>query len=99
MGTDLQSNTRWFCVEDFHRCCDGKGSTITVIQSKRDNYLFGGYAEISWGCDNKYKDDPAAFLFTVRNPHGIQPTKFACNLYELRSVRHSARYGPVLVEL
>ncbi len=83
-----------FHEKDFHRCCDSKGPTMTIIQSKNDNYLFGGYAEISWSCDGKYKDDPAAFLFTLTNPHGIQPTKFFRNSNEQNSVGHSEIHGP-----
>ncbi|CAF4033795.1 unnamed protein product [Adineta steineri] len=44
-----------FRGEDFHRCSDNKGSTMTIIQTKNNNYLFGGYAEIPWDCDNKVK--------------------------------------------
>ncbi len=83
-----------FRGEDFHRCCDGKGPTITVIQSKNGNYLFGGYAEISWGRDNYFREDPAAFLFTLTNPHGIPPTKFSKNPVERYSFVHSADDGP-----
>ncbi|CAF3778775.1 unnamed protein product, partial [Rotaria sordida] len=68
-----------FDAEDFHRCADNKGPTMTVIQVGTGDYLFGGYAQISWGSDNKYKADPAAFIFTLTNPHGIQPTKFFKN--------------------
>ncbi|CAF0978635.1 unnamed protein product [Didymodactylos carnosus] len=83
-----------FRAQDFHRCCDSKGPTMTIIQGKNDNYLFGGYAEISWDCDNYYKMDPAAFLFTLTNPHGIQPTKFFRNSNENYSVVHSKARGP-----
>ncbi len=83
-----------FRGEDFHRCCDGKGPTITVIQSKNGNYLFGGYTEISWTCDGTYKYDPAAFLFTLTNPHGIPPTKFSRNPQERLSIGHSSNGGP-----
>jgi hypothetical protein len=83
-----------FRAEDFHRCCDDKGPTMTIIQSKIDKYLFGGYAEISWDCNNKYKYDPAAFLFTLTNPHGIQPTKFLKNPNQRYSIGHSNKHGP-----
>ena len=32
---------------DFHRCCDNKGPTVTVIKS--GNYIFGGFTEKKWG--------------------------------------------------
>ncbi|CAF3777822.1 unnamed protein product [Rotaria sp. Silwood1] len=83
-----------FRAEDFHRCSDNKGPTMTIIQTKNHGYLFGGYAEISWDCDNKYTTDPAAFLFTLKNPHDIQPTKFLSNPNERNSVAHSNAHGP-----
>ncbi|CAF1581355.1 unnamed protein product [Adineta ricciae] len=83
-----------FGAKDFHRCSDGKGPTMTIIMSKNENYLFGGYAAISWGSDNTYKKDPAAFLFTLKNPHGIQPTKFSYNAKIAWSVAHRNSHGP-----
>ena len=83
-----------FRAEDFHRCCDSKGPTMTIIQSKNDNYLFGGYAQTSWDCDGYYGQDPVAFLFTLANPHNIQPTKFFRKSNERFCVGHSNKCGP-----
>ena len=30
----------------FHSNCDGKGPTVTIIQV--NNYIFGGYTDVSW---------------------------------------------------
>ena len=30
----------------FHSNCDGKGPTVTIIQS--GDYIFGGYTDVSW---------------------------------------------------
>ena len=35
----------WFAV-DFHSRCDDKGPTVTLLQV--DDYVFGGYASVSW---------------------------------------------------
>jgi hypothetical protein len=83
-----------FTAERFHRCSDGKGPTMTIIQSKNDTYLFGGYAAIPWDSDNKYKHDLCAFLFTLTNPHGIQPTKFFKDPKNGFSVAHGGDRGP-----
>src|SRR5262245_16062548 len=65
-----------FSVDDFHRCCDKQGPTITVIRTKEGDYLFGGYTSVPWYNTPWYdfltgesKADPHAFLFTLRNPH------------------------------
>ncbi|CAF4087989.1 unnamed protein product, partial [Adineta steineri] len=83
-----------FHSEDFHRCSDDRGPTMTIIQSKNGNYLFGGYTEISWTCDNTYKKDPNAFLFTLRNPHDVQPTKFTLKSKTDLAVGHAKTTGP-----
>lgn len=83
-----------FGAKDFHRCSDDKGPTMTIIQSQTGDYLFGGYAEVSWGCDGCYKFDAAAFLFTLKNPYGIQPTKFLRNPSQKNSVAHANNLGP-----
>ena len=34
-------------ASDFHRCCDGKGATITIVKTTK-GYAFGGYSNVSW---------------------------------------------------
>ncbi|CAF1036540.1 unnamed protein product [Adineta steineri] len=83
-----------FCTKDFHRCSDNKGPTMTIIQTKNNNYLFGGYTEIPWDCDGYYKHDPAAFIFSLTNAHAIQPTKFFKKRINTFSVSHGTDRGP-----
>jgi hypothetical protein len=68
-----------FDSKDFHRCCDEKGPTLTLIQST-DEYLFGGYTKIDWNKKTKgWMMDKTAFIFTLINPHNIIPTKYLIN--------------------
>ncbi len=70
-----------FSSVDFHRCCNNRGPTITVIQSIERGYLFGGYTSISWNSMQTYvQDNNGPFLFTLTNPHGIPPTKYSVKL-------------------
>jgi hypothetical protein len=67
-----------FTIDDFHRCCDDQGPTITIIESS-NNYLFGGYTSIGWNHHQGAKSSVAdrnAFIFTLSNPHGMSPTKY-----------------------
>ena len=48
---------------DFHKRCDNKGITITLIETTK-GYKFGGYTEFDWDCSNKYKNDKSAFIFS-----------------------------------
>ena len=75
-----------FKSSDFHRLCDNQGETLVIIKST-DNYIFGGYTSISWnstkwngkcGSDNnaRRKGNGLEFIFTLKNPHNIPPSKF-----------------------
>ncbi|XP_068704295.1 sperm receptor for egg jelly-like [Montipora foliosa] len=79
-----QSNSHWilcwrgskhgWAASTFHSLCDGKGPTVTII--KVNQYIFGGYASISWGSQScYYRYDATAFLFSLRNKPGWAPTK------------------------
>lgn len=60
---------------DFHRKCDGEGPTVTIVKSA-NGCIFGGYASISWGTDNKGHKAPRSFLFTLKNVHELPPARF-----------------------
>jgi len=67
-----------FSIDDFHRCSDGQGPTMTIVQTL-DKYLFGGYTSVSWNFHQGViagANDRTAFLFTLSNPHGISPTRY-----------------------
>lgn len=62
-------------AEDFHKKCDKKGPTITLIKSERGR-LFGGFTMVSWSSmnedkmgktQNPNKHDREAFLFSIDN--------------------------------
>jgi len=84
-----------FDAGTFHRLCDGKGNTVTVIKSTED-YIFGGYTEIPWSSENGYKRDRGAFLFSLTNP-SENPFKFRVNDSSY-AVYHSS-YGPAFGDL
>lgn len=83
-----------FSLEAFHKKCDGKGPTMTIIQSAR-KFIFGGYTSISWSTNTGPKKDTQAFLFTLTNPHNIAPTKYPINPDKVgNAVYHFHAYGP-----
>jgi hypothetical protein len=61
--------------KDFHDRCDNKGPTICLYKNDKD-YIFGGYASISWTNDGGYRPASDSFIFTLTNIHGTEPTKF-----------------------
>ena len=75
-----------FEAKTFHEKCDNKGETLTIIKST-DNFIFGGYTEIDWdstlwnghvgekNCSRR-EGKGNEFVFTLKNPHNISPSKF-----------------------
>ena len=60
----------------FHSKCDGQGPTVTLIKNGY-GHIFGGYASVSWGKGNCWKQAPGSLIFTLTNAYDIPPTKFA----------------------
>ncbi|XP_062522994.1 uncharacterized protein LOC134197664 [Corticium candelabrum] len=55
-----------FRAADFHRWCDNKGETISVIRTA-GGYLFGGYTDVPWSTSGTYKQSSQSFLFAFRS--------------------------------
>ncbi|XP_062501310.1 uncharacterized protein LOC134178448 [Corticium candelabrum] len=56
-----------FRAANFHRCCDNKGETISVIHTT-GGYLFGGYTDVPWtSASGVYKQSSQSFLFAFRS--------------------------------
>jgi len=64
-----------FTTASFHQKCDGKGATITIVQTT-DGNVFGGYCSQSWNSAGQYFGDANCFIFTLVNQHNIPPTKY-----------------------
>ena len=45
-----------WAASTFHRKCDGKVPTLTIVQVvKNTNLVFGGYATKTWASDSKFE--------------------------------------------
>jgi hypothetical protein len=85
-----------FKAEDFHRCSDNQGPTLTIIQTKENGCLFGGYTSQEWTSSTHYVEDKHnPFLFTLINLHNIPPTRYSIDLLDTEhAVPHSPTCGP-----
>ena len=93
-----QATRDGFGSGDFHRLCNNRGATLTLIQirnrlclKKRDS-IFGGYTTIPWSSRHGFHRDPRAFLFLL--------TQDKLMRFNLRSdtdiaVSHYVTSGPV----
>ena len=75
--------------KDFHKYCDGKGPTVTVVKGE-NGYIFGGYVTVPFSSDNKSHYDDKAFLFSLTNMK-----KFPIKMKEY-AVNHQSFLGPYI---
>ena len=95
-----------FKAVNFHEKCNNKGETLVIIKSN-DDYIFGGYTEINWdnttwngkvGEKNNARRDGNGneFVFTLKNPHNISPSKFNMrNEWLNHSICCDVNLGPI----
>ena len=98
---EFPSNQKWellyratrdgFSGEDFHRQCDSKTRTLTIIKSTNGN-IFGGYTNEAWAKGNQYKLDPNTFLFSLVNKANT-PFKINVSLPQY-AIYGNASHGP-----
>ncbi len=82
-----------FAAADFHRLCDDKGATLTVVQTPQ-GWVFGGHASVSWSSNNMNVFAPGLFLFTLRNSRNLPPQTFALTKPQQYALHSDAEYGP-----
>jgi len=83
-----------YAASDFHRACDNKGPTLTLIRSK-NGFVFGGYSVLPFdSTTNGYKNHSEGFIFTLSNPHNIPPTKYPRKQQSTFAIFSYSTYGP-----
>jgi len=88
-----------YTAKAFHQSCDGCFPTMCVIRSE-NGFIFGGFTSVPWGSKNEDKSDTLAFLFTLKNPYGIKPTKYSiCERAVDFAVSHNSKGGPTFGSL
>ncbi|KAK8791967.1 hypothetical protein WA158_005344 [Blastocystis sp. Blastoise] len=86
-----------FLASEFHKYCDNKGETVTIIKHIGNNNhinIFGGYTNQSWDSSNRWKMYSKEFLFTLSNEHNIPPTKYE-NQVVVTSIFCLSSSGPI----
>ncbi|XP_068761361.1 uncharacterized protein [Montipora capricornis] len=88
-----RAKTDGWSVSTFHRNCDGKGPTVTII--KVGSYIFGGYTDVSWSSSCAHASSSKPFIYSLYNINGHAPVKL-----QIKSGRQSyaiyscSRFGP-----
>ena len=76
---------------DFHRMCDGKDNTLSVIKDTNGN-VFGGFADKAWGTQSQWIKSEKSFLFSLKSSWEKEVTKFPVNTRDQHSLYHEASY-------
>ena len=76
---------------DFHRRCDGKGNTVSVIKDRYDN-VFGGFADKAWGTQPSWVKSEKSFLFSLKSSLGDEVVKFPVDTRDQHSLYHQTNY-------
>ncbi|KAK8809803.1 hypothetical protein WA158_000746 [Blastocystis sp. Blastoise] len=86
-------------VSEFHKYCDNKGETVTIIKHKGHNNninIFGGYTDNIWDSSTGWKPYSKEFLFTLSNEHNIPPAQYDyTNSDRSKAIYCNSSYGPV----
>ncbi|KAG9295685.1 hypothetical protein G9A89_003003 [Geosiphon pyriformis] len=61
----LRGSRDGFTPADFHRLCDDKGATMSVIKVKETGQLIGGYNPQSWHSRDSHIDGKGSFIFSL----------------------------------
>ncbi|XP_068704318.1 adhesion G protein-coupled receptor E2-like [Montipora foliosa] len=81
----------------FHRKCDGKSNTVTIV--KKNDFVFGGFTDIPWESpeNHEFGATEKAFIFSLRNAEGLPP--FKCIVKDpSKAIRNVAHVGPTFGE-
>ena len=78
----------------FHRICDNRGPTVTVVYNTQGS-VYGGYTSLAWlSSDGQFKRDDHAFLFQLVFSYERRFRKFHNNK-TVNSVHHNRNTGPI----
>ncbi|KAK8808469.1 hypothetical protein WA158_008370 [Blastocystis sp. Blastoise] len=80
--------------KDFHRMVDDHKNTLTVIKSQNGN-IFGGFTDVAWDSSKgtgQFMEANELWLFTLKNPYDIPPTKISSNS-QSRSIYYVGGYS------
>ena len=84
-----------FNASAFHRKCDGKPNTVTLIKTD-SNDVFGGFASAAWNSSGRYMADTSAFVFSLRKKGSSKNEKFMIKPeYSNKALIGNHNYGPI----
>jgi len=93
-----QATKDGFKASDFHRLCDNRGVTLTLIQTRHRFHkkihepIFGGYTTVPWSSRQSSYRDSQSFLFLLSDD---RVTRFDLRSSDQIAVLHNPTAGPI----
>ncbi|KAG9306461.1 hypothetical protein G9A89_003571 [Geosiphon pyriformis] len=88
----LRGSRDGFTPGDFHRLCNHRGSTISVIKVKETGQLIGGYSQNPWASCNSWIYGTESFIFSLGDGKA-ENAKLSKSINE-RGPFDKSTYGP-----
>ncbi|KAG9300219.1 hypothetical protein G9A89_002665 [Geosiphon pyriformis] len=88
----LRGSPDGFNPADFHRLCDDKGATVSVIKVKGTGQLIGVYTQASWRSYNNYLYGKGSFIFSLGDGKA-ENSKFVSGKRTYASLRYRPESG------
>ncbi|RIA87335.1 hypothetical protein C1645_777529 [Glomus cerebriforme] len=85
-----ESHDTFTGFKKFHEICDNQSRTVTVIKTKNNDEIFGGYNPISWKSSGNYSITKDSFIFSFKNNGNI----LSRVMNERVAIYNSLIYGP-----
>ncbi|CAH3192117.1 unnamed protein product, partial [Porites evermanni] len=87
-----RANSHGWGSETFHRKCDNKGPTVTIVEV--GSYIFGGYSDKPWKWSSGCQRSTYTFLYSLKNYYGYTPFKKDINNNYQCAIYSYYNYGP-----
>ncbi|RGB29041.1 hypothetical protein C1646_767081 [Rhizophagus diaphanus] len=79
----------------FHKKCDNKRATITVVKIKDSEQIVGGYNPLEWDSSGSYKSTKDSFIFLLTDRMNVQTAKVSYSNGGTYSIVCNSYCGPL----
>ncbi|GET03255.1 carbohydrate-binding module family 13 protein [Rhizophagus clarus] len=93
----LRGSRDGFSSCNFHKICDNKTRTITIIKVKGSNEILGGYNPIVWKSNGGFGGTEDSFIFSFKNKENIDENHILSRIsvfLEEYAIYNHTDYGP-----
>ncbi|GBB87031.1 hypothetical protein RclHR1_01350006 [Rhizophagus clarus] len=90
----LRGSRDGYTPQKFHKICDGKSHTVTIIKVKFSNEILGGYNPNSWKSDCSYSANEDSFIFSFKNNDNIEDHVLSRVKEKEYSTFNGSAFGP-----